>query len=248
MSRTELDLTEHVCVSPVLPPVLVPRHTDIPTEFPPLDDYSHSIPENTNFPAGIEPQSNYIPGETNYAFNSERRIWSFSQSDQERLFYFCVLQKPLRQDIWVRMVRQMTTSLTTAWTQVRHACASTRHLLFQFCLVLFMTLASSHHSISGSPSLSPNPVSPASSNLGKWIQKVYIKMLHWKWTRGGGLPCKCNGPFFKLIMDQICYHLSITVLDDPLSVLIIHVQLLVVLKCLLERDHLLLICFRITVQ
>lgn len=46
----------------VLPPVLVPRHTEIPSEFPPLDDYSHSIPENTNFPAGIEPQSNYIPG------------------------------------------------------------------------------------------------------------------------------------------------------------------------------------------
>lgn len=51
-----------VCVYTVLPPVLVPRHTDIPSEFPPLDDYSHSIPENTNFPAGIEPQSNYIPG------------------------------------------------------------------------------------------------------------------------------------------------------------------------------------------
>ena len=51
-----------LCLCPVLPPVLVPRHTDIPTEFPPLDDYSHSIPENTNFPAGIEPQSNYIPG------------------------------------------------------------------------------------------------------------------------------------------------------------------------------------------
>uniref|UniRef100_A0A7N6ACX8 Mothers against decapentaplegic homolog n=1 Tax=Anabas testudineus TaxID=64144 RepID=A0A7N6ACX8_ANATE len=32
--------------TPILPPVLVPRHTDIP---------------NTNFPAGIEPQSNYIP-------------------------------------------------------------------------------------------------------------------------------------------------------------------------------------------
>uniref|UniRef100_A0A2K6K5G1 Mothers against decapentaplegic homolog n=2 Tax=Rhinopithecus TaxID=542827 RepID=A0A2K6K5G1_RHIBE len=51
----------HLCsVSPrtVLPPVLVPRHTEIPAEFPPLDDYSHSIPENTNFPAGIEPQSN----------------------------------------------------------------------------------------------------------------------------------------------------------------------------------------------
>ncbi|XP_028921543.1 mothers against decapentaplegic homolog 3 isoform X1 [Ornithorhynchus anatinus] len=47
--------------TPVLPPVLVPRHTEIPAEFPPLDDYSHSIPENTNFPAGIEPQGNYIP-------------------------------------------------------------------------------------------------------------------------------------------------------------------------------------------
>uniref|UniRef100_A0A8C5RQL5 Mothers against decapentaplegic homolog n=1 Tax=Laticauda laticaudata TaxID=8630 RepID=A0A8C5RQL5_LATLA len=47
--------------TPVLPPVLVPRHAEIPAEFPPLDDYSHSIPENTNFPAGIEPQSNYIP-------------------------------------------------------------------------------------------------------------------------------------------------------------------------------------------
>lgn len=52
----------NICMSPVLPPVLVPRHTDIPAEFPPLDDYSPSIPENTNFPAGIEPQSNYIPG------------------------------------------------------------------------------------------------------------------------------------------------------------------------------------------
>ncbi|KFQ77398.1 Mothers against decapentaplegic 2, partial [Phaethon lepturus] len=48
--------------TPVLPPVLVPRHTEILTELPPLDDYTHSIPENTNFPAGIEPQSNYIPG------------------------------------------------------------------------------------------------------------------------------------------------------------------------------------------
>lgn len=54
---------ENICIPPVLPPVLVPRHTDIPAEFPPLDDYSPSIPENTNFPAGIEPQSNYIPGE-----------------------------------------------------------------------------------------------------------------------------------------------------------------------------------------
>ncbi|KFR04672.1 Mothers against decapentaplegic 3, partial [Opisthocomus hoazin] len=55
--------------TPVLPPVLVPRHTEIPAEFPPLDDYSHSIPENTNFPAGIEPQSNYIPGSPNLSPN-----------------------------------------------------------------------------------------------------------------------------------------------------------------------------------
>ncbi|XP_071007433.1 mothers against decapentaplegic homolog 3b isoform X3 [Oncorhynchus clarkii lewisi] len=47
--------------TPILPPVLVPRHTEISTECPILDDYSHSIPENTIFPAGIEPQSNYIP-------------------------------------------------------------------------------------------------------------------------------------------------------------------------------------------
>ncbi|NP_001161658.1 smad2/3 transcription factor isoform X1 [Saccoglossus kowalevskii] len=44
--------------TPVLPPVLVPRQTgDIPTDFPPLDDYSTSIPENTNFPVGVEAQS-----------------------------------------------------------------------------------------------------------------------------------------------------------------------------------------------
>ncbi|PWA18376.1 hypothetical protein CCH79_00009886 [Gambusia affinis] len=45
----------------VLPPVLVPRHSEILSELPPLDDYTHSIPENTNFPAGIEPPNNYIP-------------------------------------------------------------------------------------------------------------------------------------------------------------------------------------------
>lgn len=46
----------------VLPPVLVPRHTEILTELPPLDDLMNSIPENTNFPAGIDPPNNYIPG------------------------------------------------------------------------------------------------------------------------------------------------------------------------------------------
>lgn len=46
----------------VLPPVLVPRHPEILTELPPLDDLINSIPENTNFPAGIDPPNNYIPG------------------------------------------------------------------------------------------------------------------------------------------------------------------------------------------
>uniref|UniRef100_A0A672JMV8 Mothers against decapentaplegic homolog n=1 Tax=Salarias fasciatus TaxID=181472 RepID=A0A672JMV8_SALFA len=87
----------------LLPPVLVPRHTEIPTEFPPLDDYSHSIPENTNFPAGIEPQSNYIPETPPPGYLSE----DGETSDH-----------------------QMSHSMDT-----------------------------------GSPSLSPNPVSPAHSNL-----------------------------------------------------------------------------------
>lgn len=50
------------CLCAVLPPVLVPRHTEILTELPPLDDFTNSIPENTNFPAGIDPPNNYIPG------------------------------------------------------------------------------------------------------------------------------------------------------------------------------------------
>jgi MAD (mothers against decapentaplegic) family protein 2/3 len=37
----------------VLPPVLVPRHTEIPDKIPQLDDYKTTIPENTDFPAGI---------------------------------------------------------------------------------------------------------------------------------------------------------------------------------------------------
>ncbi|CAM1293399.1 SMAD2 (predicted) [Pycnogonum litorale] len=43
--------------APALPPILVPRQSgDIPAEFPPLDDYSNSVPENTNFPIGLENQ------------------------------------------------------------------------------------------------------------------------------------------------------------------------------------------------
>ena len=52
---------------------MVPRHTEIPAEFPPLDDYSHSIPENTNFPAGIEPQSN-IPGMHTWAVRLAQEV------------------------------------------------------------------------------------------------------------------------------------------------------------------------------
>ena len=41
----------------VLPPVLVPRSNDIPENFPPLDDYTNTVPENTDFPSGLSDQS-----------------------------------------------------------------------------------------------------------------------------------------------------------------------------------------------
>ncbi|KAG1924730.1 mothers against decapentaplegic [Pimephales promelas] len=100
--------------TPVLPPVLVPRHADIPTDFPPLDDYS--IPENTIFPAGIEPPSNYIPETPPPGYLSE----DGETSDH-----------------------QMNHSMDT-----------------------------------GSPNLSPNPVSPANSNLD--LQPVtYCESAFW---------------------------------------------------------------------
>ncbi|KFR16043.1 Mothers against decapentaplegic 2, partial [Opisthocomus hoazin] len=84
--------------TPVLPPVLVPRHTEILTELPPLDDYTHSIPENTNFPAGIEPQSNYIPGTLTPTVNSQPNNcgsstlrYCLSAWPAERLIYFFFL-------------------------------------------------------------------------------------------------------------------------------------------------------------
>jgi len=42
--------------TPALPPILVPRNPpgDIPQEFPPLDDYTNSVPENTSFPGGLD--------------------------------------------------------------------------------------------------------------------------------------------------------------------------------------------------
>lgn len=46
--------------TPVLPPVLVPRQQDIPQEYPPLDDYSNTVPANTNFPTGEQSFSSTI--------------------------------------------------------------------------------------------------------------------------------------------------------------------------------------------
>ncbi|KAL3886415.1 hypothetical protein ACJMK2_026412 [Sinanodonta woodiana] len=39
--------------APVLPPVLVPRHTDIPDKLPQLENYATTVPENTEFPTSI---------------------------------------------------------------------------------------------------------------------------------------------------------------------------------------------------
>lgn len=80
----------------------------------------------------------------------------------------CMLQKLPHQGIWVRMVRQMITSSTIAWTLVSHMKVHT----IQAHTVLIMPYLDHepvlyYCSISGSPSLSPNPVSPANSNLGK---------------------------------------------------------------------------------
>ncbi|XP_052096426.1 mothers against decapentaplegic homolog 3-like isoform X1 [Mytilus californianus] len=38
--------------APVLPPVLVPRHNDIPDNLPQLENYAMTVPENTDFPSG----------------------------------------------------------------------------------------------------------------------------------------------------------------------------------------------------
>lgn len=55
----------------MLPPVLVPRATgEIPSEFPPLDDYSNTVPANTDFPAGLGEQPFNMPG----------KCWSRSMS------------------------------------------------------------------------------------------------------------------------------------------------------------------------
>jgi len=63
---------EEVCVNvyhyqrvetPPLPPVLVPRFpvAEMPRELPPLDDYKNSVPENANFPAGMDNPTFRVP-------------------------------------------------------------------------------------------------------------------------------------------------------------------------------------------
>lgn len=101
---------------------------------------------------------------------------NLNQSDlwyAENLFY--MLQKLPHRGIWVRMVKQMITSSTTAWTQVSHMTVHT----IQAHTVLIMPYQDHepvlyYCSILGSPSLSPNPVSPANSNLGKQNQRVQL--------------------------------------------------------------------------
>ncbi|XP_067653628.1 mothers against decapentaplegic homolog 3-like isoform X2 [Haliotis asinina] len=70
---------DEVCVNPyhytrveppVLPPVLVPRHTEIPETIPKLDDYATTVPENTDFPAGINENFN-IPDTPPSGYMSE---------------------------------------------------------------------------------------------------------------------------------------------------------------------------------
>ena len=53
--------------TPALPPILVPRHSgDLPSDLPILDDYSNSVPENTDFPTGLENQTFPLTGKNNH--------------------------------------------------------------------------------------------------------------------------------------------------------------------------------------
>lgn len=48
----------------VLPPVLVPRPAagEIPKTYPVLDDYSNTVPANTDFPAGLSSSDTSLAG------------------------------------------------------------------------------------------------------------------------------------------------------------------------------------------
>lgn len=47
----------------VLPPVLVPRHTEVPDKMPQIENYAMTVPENTEFPTGSSEIFN-LPGTT----------------------------------------------------------------------------------------------------------------------------------------------------------------------------------------
>ena len=51
-----------VCVVSVLPPVLVPRQSEIPDKFPVIEDFSDTVPANTDFPVGLAEQTFNLPG------------------------------------------------------------------------------------------------------------------------------------------------------------------------------------------
>jgi len=47
--------------TPVLPPVLVPSHSEIPDKFPVIEDFSDTVPANTDFPVGLADQTFSMP-------------------------------------------------------------------------------------------------------------------------------------------------------------------------------------------
>lgn len=49
-----------VCIL-ALPPVMVPRSTEIPNKLPELENYATTVPENTEFPMGL---GEHIPGKS----------------------------------------------------------------------------------------------------------------------------------------------------------------------------------------
>lgn len=48
-----------------LPPVMVPRQTEIPSKLPELENYALTVPENTDFPKGLS-ENISIPGKECY--------------------------------------------------------------------------------------------------------------------------------------------------------------------------------------
>ena len=76
---------------PVLPSVLVPRQTEIPQEYPPLEDYSNTVPENTDFPGGLGDQPFNIPGKAGKLVMFSRLFSSFAPV----FFYIFSIQKQI---------------------------------------------------------------------------------------------------------------------------------------------------------